>query len=115
MLLPIVVVALAIHAATAVGWTSNATYTNANPATPAADPYVRWDVRTGQYWAYSTEGADDGWLFGIYTSPDLATWHKQSGGAIRVANESRNWAEDWFWAPECYYNVRRALDGLLCS
>ncbi|KZV86105.1 glycoside hydrolase family 43 protein [Exidia glandulosa HHB12029] len=96
---------LHIQAATA-GWTSDATYTNAKPATLAADPYVRWDAKTGQYWAYSTDGAEDGWLFGIYTSPDLATWHKQPGGAIRNSNESRIWANDWFWAPECYYNEK---------
>ncbi|KAH9919536.1 glycosyl hydrolase [Fomitopsis serialis] len=42
----------------------------------SADPYVRWDAKTGAYWAYSTEGADDGWYYGIYTSPDLSTWSK---------------------------------------
>ncbi|TRM68440.1 glycoside hydrolase family 43 protein [Schizophyllum amplum] len=83
---------------------SDATYTNANPTTIAADPYVRWDVQTGAYWAYSTEGAEDGWLFGIYTSPDMATWSKVPGGAIKNETDSLVWAQDWFWAPECYYN-----------
>lgn len=89
------------------GWRTNATYVN-DASSVAADPYVRWDVSTGAYWAYSTEGADDGWYFGIYTSPDLNTWSKVPGGAIK--NSSANvWAEDWFWAPECYYNVRPTL------
>ena len=61
-------------------------------------------------WAYSTEGADDGWLFGIYTSPDMATWSKVPGGAIKNETESGIWAQDWFWAPECYYNVRGILE-----
>ena len=84
-------------------WHTNATYIN-NATTVAADPYVRWDASTGAYWAYSTEGADPGWYFGVYTSPDLNTWRKIPGGAIK--NDSLNvWAEDWWWAPECYYNV----------
>ena len=85
---------------------TDGTYTNNNPSTIAADPYVRWDAGTGAYWAYSTEGADDGWLYGIYTSPDMATWSKVPGGAIKNETESWIWAQDWFWAPECYHNVR---------
>ncbi|KAL1704349.1 glycoside hydrolase family 43 protein [Schizophyllum commune] len=85
---------------------TDGTYTNNNPSTIAADPYVRWDAGTGAYWAYSTEGADDGWLFGIYTSPDMATWSKVPGGAIQNETESGIWAQDWFWAPECYYNEK---------
>ena len=68
-------------------WHTNATYINDNSSV-AADPYVRWDTSTGAYWAYSTEGADDGWYFGIYTSPDLSTWSKIPGGAIK--NDSVN-------------------------
>ncbi|TBU47364.1 glycoside hydrolase family 43 protein [Dichomitus squalens] len=85
-------------------WHTNGTYIN-NATTVAADPYVRWDKRSGAYWAYSTEGADEGWYYGIYTSPDLATWTKIPGGAIK--NDSTNiWAEDWWWAPEVYYNEK---------
>lgn len=85
-------------------WRTDATYIN-NATTPAADPYVRWDQKTGLYWAYSTDGADDGYYYGIYTSPDLATWSKVPGGALKADGENI-WADDWFWAPECYYNVR---------
>lgn len=85
-------------------WHTNATYIN-NATTAAADPYVRWDQKTGAYWAYSTEGADPGWNFAIYTSPDLATWSKIPGGAIK-SDSANVWAQDWWWAPECYYNVR---------
>ncbi|KAJ8077412.1 hypothetical protein PM082_001842 [Marasmius tenuissimus] len=84
-------------------WHTTATYKNTN-ASIAADPYVRWDAQTKQYWAYSTEGADDGWHFGIYTSPDLGIWAKLTGGAIKADSSSNIWADDWFWAPECYYN-----------
>ncbi|KAM5532195.1 hypothetical protein V8D89_014151 [Ganoderma adspersum] len=85
-------------------WHTNGTYIN-NATTAAADPYVRWDQKTGAYWAYSTEGADRGWYYAIYTSSDLATWSKIPGGAIK--NDSANvWAEDWWWAPECYYNEK---------
>lgn len=88
-------------------WRTNATYVN-DASTIAADPYVRWDAKTGTYWAYSTDGADEGWHFGIYTSPDLSTWSKASNGAIK-AGSTNLWTEDWFWAPECYYNVRGML------
>ncbi|KAG7091282.1 hypothetical protein E1B28_010330 [Marasmius oreades] len=85
-------------------WFTTATYKNVN-ASIAADPHVHWDARTKQYWAYSTDGADEGWHFGIYTSPDLGIWRKLPGGAIKAdASTSRLWADDWFWAPECYYN-----------
>ncbi|TFY61438.1 hypothetical protein EVJ58_g4511 [Rhodofomes roseus] len=85
-------------------WRTNATYVNDNSSV-AADPYVRWDANTAAYWAYSTEGADDGWYYGIYTSPDLSAWSKIPGGAIK--NDSANvWAQDWFWAPECYFNEK---------
>jgi len=49
-------------------WRTDATYTNANPTTPAADPHVVWDEKSKLYYAYSTDGADAGWQFGIYSS-----------------------------------------------
>ncbi|KAK2743484.1 hypothetical protein FQN55_007255 [Onygenales sp. PD_40] len=80
----------------------------------AADPYVLYDRHSGQYYAYSTEGADPGSLFGIYTSPDLSTWHKQAGGVLKACYDEETmtrleggqacWARDWHWAPETYYN-----------
>ncbi|KAI9901052.1 hypothetical protein N3K66_002869 [Trichothecium roseum] len=78
-----------------------------------ADPYVLWDSQSGQYYAYSTEGAEPGYNFAIYSSPDLSTWHLQPGGVLRAcADEAGNpledgqacWARDWFWAPETYHN-----------
>ncbi|KIK60783.1 glycoside hydrolase family 43 protein [Collybiopsis luxurians FD-317 M1] len=84
-------------------WHTDATYIN-TPSSTAADPYVRWDSNTSLYYAYSTEGADDGWFFGLYTSPDLATWTKLPGGAIKNETASKLWADDWYWAPECYLN-----------
>lgn len=80
---------------------------------PAADPYVFYDSKSGQYFAYSTEGADNGYLFAVYNSPDLSTWHKQPGGVLRACYDDKMnriqggqacWARDWQWAPETYYN-----------
>lgn len=83
-----------------------------------ADPYVLWDSASSQYYAYSTEGADEGYNFAIYSSPDLSTWHRHPGGVLRAcydASEELNptpveggqacWARDWFWAPETYHNA----------
>jgi GH43 family beta-xylosidase len=86
---------------------TNATYFN-DAALPAADPYVLHDKRSGYYYAYSTEGADPGYYFGVYRSADLATWEKVPGGAL-PANDPGQWGNDWFWAPEVYYNPRTRL------
>jgi GH43 family beta-xylosidase len=89
------------------GARTNATYFN-NAALPAADPYVLHDKRSGYYYAYSTDGADPGYYFGVYRSADLATWKKVPGGALPV-NDPNQWGNDWFWAPEVYYNARTRL------
>ncbi|KAK3196781.1 hypothetical protein K4F52_000125 [Lecanicillium sp. MT-2017a] len=77
-----------------------------------ADPYVLYDSKSGQYYAYSTEGADEGYNFAIYSSPDLSTWHKEPGGALKACHDAEMnlveggqacWARDWLWAPETYY------------
>lgn len=104
-LLGLVFSSFALAKSSSKSWQTDATYTNTNPTNLAADVYVRWDTSTNAYWAYSTEGMDDGWLFAIYTSPDMTTWSKIEGGAIKNATESANWAQDWYWAPECYHNV----------
>lgn len=74
----------------------------------AADPYVLHDRATGYYYAYSTDGADPGWYFAIYRSADLVTWQKLPGGALRV-DDPKQWANDWFWAPEVYHNPKTGL------
>jgi hypothetical protein len=89
------------------GWATDATYHN-NAATPGADPFVLFDEPSGYYYAYSTEGADDGYNFAIYRSPDLATWEHLPGGALRTGQDG-DWAHDWFWAPEVYHNPRTGL------
>ena len=76
---------LSAHAHPADGARTNATYFN-NAALPAADPYVLHDKRSGYYYAYSTDGADPGYYFGVYRSADLATWQKVPGGATYNAN-----------------------------
>jgi GH43 family beta-xylosidase len=94
----------AAQAHPADGARTNATYFN-DAAFPAADPYVVHDERSGYYYAYSTEGADDGYYFGVYRSADLATWEKVPGGALPKA-DPKQWGNDWFWAPEVYFNAR---------
>lgn len=87
--------------------TTDATYHN-GATTPGADPYVLFDDASGYYYAYSTEGADPGYNFAIYRSPDLATWEHLPGGALR-AGQDGDWAHDWFWAPEVYHNPDTGL------
>jgi GH43 family beta-xylosidase len=103
----IALLATAVPAAQAHPTDTNATYFN-NAALPAADPYVLHDPRSGYYYAYSTEGADQGSYFAIYRSADLATWEKLPGGALPV-NDPKQWGNDWFWAPEVYFNPRTRL------
>lgn len=82
--------------------TSNATYFN-SASIRAADPHVIYDDATGYYYAYTTDGAQSGYRFGIYKSPDLVTWVRASPGAI-PSDDPNQWGDDWFWAPECYHN-----------
>jgi Glycosyl hydrolases family 43 len=91
-------------------WT-DATYFN-DAGFAAADPYVMHDPRTGFYYAYSTEGADDGYYFAVYRSADLVTWEKAAPGALPVG-DPKQWGNTWFWAPEVYYNPRTRLYFLL--
>ena len=86
---------------------TDATFHN-DAGTPGADPFVLFDEASGYYYAYSTEGADPGYHFAIYRSPDLATWEHLPGGALR-AGQDGDWAHDWFWAPEVYHNPRTGL------
>src|SRR5687768_9356230 len=53
----------------------------------AADPHVIFDSKSGLYYAYSTEGADEGYNFAIYSSPDLATWHRHPGGVLKACRD----------------------------
>jgi len=109
------ILGLAVAAGLALGLVSsasaapatNATYFN-DAALAAADPYVLHDERSGYYYAYSTDGADDGYHFGIYRSADLVTWQKVRGGALRN-DDPNQWGNDWFWAPEVYFNPRTGL------
>jgi hypothetical protein len=86
---------------------SDATYFN-NAAFAAADPYVMHDPRSGFYYAYSTEGADNGYYFAVYRSADMVTWQKAAPGALPVSDPNQ-WGNTWFWAPETYYNPRTHL------
>lgn len=66
-----------------------------------ADPYVLYDKVTGYYYCYATSNVDNIKQFYIYKSKDLINWE-----FVDYALDLRknNWAKDWYWAPECYYN-----------
>ncbi len=80
---------------------TNATYYN-NAAFSAADPAVMHDPVSGNYYVYSTDGATSGTRFGIFRSADLVTWERLNGAMPSTGQ----WGNDWFWAPECYYNEK---------
>src|SRR3954454_12316682 len=105
--------ALGVAASAGAHIRTNATYFN-DAAPPAADPYVLHDARSGYYYAYSTDGADDGYHFGIYRSGDLVTWEEVPSGALRGDDRNQG-ANDWFWAPEVYYNPATRLYFLFYS
>lgn len=95
------------------GRATNATYFN-DASAPGADPFVLRDDDSGYYFAYSTEGADPGYGFAIYRSPDLVTWERLPGGALDL-DDGRQWGHDWFWAPEVYHNTETGLYFLFYS
>ncbi|MFJ9082465.1 family 43 glycosylhydrolase [Streptomyces sp. NPDC102384] len=86
---------------------TDATYAN-DAMTSGGDPYVLFDEPSGYYYAYCTGGSDDGYYFGVHRSPDLSTWERLPGGALR-ADDPKQWGKDWFWAPEVYRNPDTGL------
>ncbi|MFZ3572994.1 family 43 glycosylhydrolase [Streptomyces sp. BH097] len=86
---------------------TDATYAN-DAETSGGDPYVLFDEPSGYYYAYCTGGSDDGHFFGVHRSPDLSTWERLPGGALR-ADDPKRWGKDWFWAPEVYRNPDTGL------
>lgn len=94
-------------AAKEAGNGTNATYYN-NATIAAADPHVSYDSESGYYYAYSTDGANKGYNYGVYRSPDLVTWEKASNGALSTTDPNR-WGKTWFWAPEVYHNKETGL------
>ena len=94
--------AVALEALFVVGAAAVATFYNAGLHS-GADPYTLYDEQTGLYHAYSTSGQDPGWLFAIYTSPDLSTWTRRPGGAMQACTHNGTalqtgqvcWAKDW--------------------
>ena len=64
------------------------------PVVTLGDPFIL--LHNDIYYAYGTN-ADEG--IEVYTSPDLATWEKQSKLAL---HKDDTWADRWFWAPEVY-------------
>lgn len=105
------------RSATATSAQAGATQTNAtfynDASTPGADPFILYDADSGYHYAYSTDGADPGYQFAIYRSPDLATWEHIPGGALKMSDGQ--WGRDWFWAPEVYHNSETGLFFLFYS
>lgn len=67
-----------------------------------ADPHILYDKHSGNYYCYATSNNGDNLQFYIYRSKDLVNWEKV--GYALDTNHPNNWAKDWYWAPECYYN-----------
>lgn len=86
---------------------------------PGADPYTFYDHQSGQYYAYSTSGQELGWLFAIYSSPDLSTWKRLPGGAMQACINNGTslqrgqmcWAKDWHVS---FYTIHRKLLPIIC-
>ena len=66
-----------------------------------ADPHVLYDEASGYYYCYSTSNLNKNKQFYIYKSKDLINWEFVDYALDITKN---NWARDWYWAPECYYN-----------
>ncbi len=67
----------------------------------AADPFVLFDEKSGNYYCYSTNDAPNK-AFSIHKSKDKINWEFVDF-ALDLTHENI-WGRDWFWAPECYYN-----------
>lgn len=66
-----------------------------------ADPYVLYDIKSGNYYCYATSNEPNKNQFYLYKSSDLLHW-SYLGYALDLSKN--NWSKDWYWAPECYYN-----------
>lgn len=66
-----------------------------------ADPYVLFDKKSGYYYCYATGSLRKDKQFYIYKSKDLLTWEFVD---FALDCSKNNWAKDWYWAPECYFN-----------
>lgn len=79
----------------------------------AGDPFVRYDAIEKKFYCYSTaEGHPKINEFFAYESLDMIHWRKRPN--IQV-HSSTNWADSWFWAPECYYNAKTGWYFLIYS
>jgi beta-xylosidase len=76
------------------------TNTYQNPLPVAfGDPFILHDPADGKFYMYGTGGgARDG--FGVYVSPDLASWNY--AGQVYQGNTDDSWCIASFWAPEAY-------------
>ena len=96
ILIPILVVLIGATSAPAAARRAasrtDATYFN-DAAFAAADPYVMYDKPSGYYYAYSSEGMEDGWHFAVYRSADMVTWQKAAPGAL-PATDRKAWGTD---------------------
>lgn len=77
-----------------------------------ADPYTLYDKKTGYYYVYSTSNEGKDKTFYIHRSKDLINFEFVNYALDLTKN---NWAKDWYWAPECYYNEKTGLYFLFYS
>ncbi|GHE23253.1 glycoside hydrolase family 43 protein [Sphingobacterium griseoflavum] len=67
---------------------------------PLADPFIF--RHNDQYFAYGTS-SDEG--FEVYYTKDLRIWTKHNQLLLK---KDDSYGEKWFWAPEVYYNEKKA-------
>lgn len=72
-------------------------YTNPVYPHPFPDPFV-FKFR-GEYYAFSTDYADDGKAFRVLRSRDLVSWTEIGGAMEKLDNDS-----PFYWAPEVVYH-----------
>ncbi len=78
-----------------------------------ADPFTLYDKNSGYYYIYSTSNEEkDNKTFYIHRSKDLKHFEFVDYALDLSKN---NWAKDWYWAPECYYNEKTKVYFLFYS
>lgn len=78
-----------------------------------ADPFVLYDKNSGYYYCYATSNiSEDNKNFYIYKTKDLKHFEFVDFALDLNVN---NWAKDWYWAPECYYNEKTGWYFLIYS
>lgn len=78
-----------------------------------ADPFVLFDKKSGYFYCYATSDvSEDNKAFYIYKTKDLVNYEFVN---YALDLNTKNWAKDWYRAPECYYNEKTGWYFLIYS